>query len=74
MNKNKININGIKFDNIHELLLYMYKNNYDKNIINETKKIKNNHIKYIILYDDMFVIYFKSGCLEFETYYMELML
>ena len=71
MNKNKIR----KFATINELLHYMYKNKYPKNIINETGNISNKYIKFILLYDDMFTIYYKNGyTLKSQNYYMDLML
>lgn len=68
-----------KFKNFDDVIMYMTKNKYPQNIINCIIVIANknefkNNVKYIKLYDDMFTIYYKSGILKSQTYYMDLML
>ena len=70
-----------KFNDFNNMLEYMTKNDYPQNIINNVILIANkrenkpNNIKYIILYDDMFKIYYnENNPLKSQTYYMELML
>ena len=70
-----------RFTKMDYMLEYMTKNDYPQNIINNViliankRKNKPNNIKYIILYDDMFEIYYnENNPLKSETYYMDLML
>lgn len=70
-----------RFIKIDYMLEYMTKNEYPQNIINNVILIANkrenkpNNIKYIILYDDMFTIYYnENNPLKSHDYYMELML
>lgn len=81
MKKNKINIdnNNRAFTTFDSLIEYMTKYKYPQNIINNTILIANKpenkkHLKSIWLHDDMYVVYYKSGILKSQIYYMELML
>ena len=68
-----------KFDNINDMLQFMIDNNYDESIIKYIhhwiyKPTMDKKCKYVILYDDMFEIIYKTGMLKKQCFYMELML